>query len=68
VIEEIINDNTNLKAVLAEKEAEISRLNKDAEYKQAVWAQFEQELSQVIKKDSALYKQIQGTTLSLRAG
>ena len=28
------------------------------EYKQAIWNQFENELSKALKKDSALYKQI----------
>ena len=38
------------------------------EYKQAVWNQFENELSKVLKKDSALYKQIQATNNILLEG
>ncbi len=38
------------------------------EYKQAIWNQFENELSKALKKDSALYKQIQATTNILLEG
>jgi uncharacterized protein (DUF1697 family) len=47
---------------------QIEEQAKVVEYKQAIWNQFENELSKALKKDSALYKQIQATTNILLEG
>ena len=47
---------------------QLEEQGKVIEYKQAIWNQFENQLSKALKKDSALYKQIQATTNILLEG
>ncbi len=68
-MEQLVKDarleNIGFKAKIQSQESQIeqfksqiAQLDAALNYKQTVWAQFEQELSQVLKKDTPLYKQI----------